>query len=173
MKKCCKCEETKGFDQFAKSSRYNKYPTSAAGYYYRCKSCRLTHTGKRRLHINKNNREYYARSKKRQNQVKNSNLKRKYGITLEIYNSMFLSQNGCCAICDTHQQDLKKKLAVDHDHGTGLNRDLICHHCNVSLGYLKEDKRVIMNMIRYIDKHNPELADNNTNVVVMRLKKEG
>ena len=42
---------------------------------------------------------------------------------------------GCCAICKTHQSKLGKTLEVDHDHDTGVIRGLLCHKCNVGLGY--------------------------------------
>jgi hypothetical protein len=173
MKVCQICKETKSFDHFDKASRYNLYPTSSAGYQYRCKVCRLNSQKKRREICNKINRNHYASSKKRRDSIKNRNLYTKFGITLEQYNNMFLSQGGCCKICDTHQTDLKKTLAVDHCHKTGNIRGLLCHHCNVALGYLKENDHIMQNMIDYVKKHKPELAEYNTNVVHIGLKKAG
>jgi hypothetical protein len=38
---------------------------------------------------------------------------------------------GTCAICGIHAQDTKEgKLHLDHDHSTGLPRDLLCSSCN-------------------------------------------
>ena len=65
-------------------------------------------------------------------------LKQKYGLTPEEYNRMFENQSGCCAICKKHQSEFKRRLAVDHDHGTGQVRGLLCGACNVLLGSMEK-----------------------------------
>jgi hypothetical protein len=82
---------------------------------------------------------------------KNRNLIRNYGITLEDYNKMFGEQNGCCAICGKHQQDLKASLHVDHNHTTGAVRGLLCHHCNVGLGHFEDNITLLSNAIAYLE----------------------
>ena len=77
------------------------------------------------------------------------NLKRKFGMTLEDYSTMFNAQGGKCAICD---QPSDKTLHVDHNHTTGDIRGLLCHRCNRSLGFLGEDPEIIMNMYEYLMK---------------------
>jgi hypothetical protein len=62
-----------------------------------------------------------------------SNLKRKYGMTLENYEGMLARQGGRCAIC--RKPPKRVRLAVDHDHrktGTirGRVRGLLCTYCN-------------------------------------------
>jgi hypothetical protein len=83
----------------------------------------------------------------------NNNLKRKYNITLEQYNKMFVEQEGRCAICKTHQLELKKTLSVDHNHETKQIRELLCRDCNCALGYIKENIEIVYNLIKYIQKH--------------------
>lgn len=63
------------------------------------------------------------------------NLKFRYGLTLEDYDQMVADQHGTCAICE--RPDLK--LCVDHDHGTGRVRGLLCHDCNLAIGKLEDD----------------------------------
>lgn len=75
---------------------------------------------------------------------------RKYGITELEYNKMFDDQHGKCFICKTHQSDLKKRLAVDHNHKTGKIRKLLCSRCNSSLGHVNEDILILENMINYL-----------------------
>lgn len=77
-------------------------------------------------------------------------LKTKYGITLEEYNRMFNEQQGCCAICNTHQSDLTKALSVDHNHDTGEVRGLLCNRCNVALGYMNDDAKLLLNASQYL-----------------------
>ncbi len=83
-----------------------------------------------------------------------SHLKRKYNMTMEDYDRMLEAQDGVCASCgevETYVAHGKvKRLAVDHDHETGLVRGLLCHACNAALGHLKDDPRRIMNLAEYI-----------------------
>lgn len=71
---------------------------------------------------------------------RNSRLKSWYGIDLTEYNRMFEQQGGCCAICNKHQTQFKRRLAVDHNHTTGKVRALLCHICNRALGYYEKQK---------------------------------
>ena len=75
--------------------------------------------------------EYYKTNLKR---FKHNYLLRTYGITYESYNNIFELQKGCCAICGTHQSELKKSLSVDHNHETKKIRGLLCQKCNTGLG---------------------------------------
>lgn len=77
-----------------------------------------------------------------------------YGITLLQYNDMFNNQNGCCAICNKHQKDLKSSLVVDHNHITGQVRSLLCFHCNFVIGHAMESELVLTKAINYLDKWN-------------------
>lgn len=77
------------------------------------------------------NYERNFRSEK--NRVKH--LVRTYGITVEEYENLLKEQNGVCAICANPPG--KRRLAVDHDHETGLVRGLLCSPCNTGIGLLK------------------------------------
>lgn len=56
------------------------------------------------------------------------------------YNDLFTKQNGRCAICGMHQNDLIYKLQVDHNHKTNLVRGLLCISCNMLLGQHKDER---------------------------------
>lgn len=62
-------------------------------------------------------------------------LQRKFGISKEEYDRMFVNQNGRCAIC--RRPPKKFRLSVDHDHKTGKVRGLLCAPCNKVLGYVE------------------------------------
>lgn len=64
-------------------------------------------------------------------------LKSSYGISLEEYRCMESSQGGVCCIC-RHKNEHGKRLAVDHDHATGVIRGLLCDKCNRALGLMKD-----------------------------------
>ena len=84
--------------------------------------------------------------------IKSTNLKTKYGITLEDYNQLFNKQEGKCAICNRHQSELKRRLFVDHCHETNEIRGLLCHRCNSILGYCGDDIQILENAIKYLKK---------------------
>ena len=82
-------------------------------------------------------------SKKRtSDQNRRNNLWYKYGVSIEQYNNMFKTQQGCCAICGIHQTQLKRSLFVDHNHITGKVRSLLCSACNFSLGHYEKSKQI-------------------------------
>lgn len=88
-------------------------------------------------------REY---SKTHKREAKNTKLKLYYGITIEHYEDMYSEQEGKCAICGIQQES----LVVDHDHETGKVRKLLCKKCNLALGYVNDDPRIIENMLYYL-----------------------
>lgn len=78
-----------------------------------------------------------------------------YGITVEEYDNILLSQNNACAIClgqNVVRFGKPLKFAVDHNHETGKVRGLLCDSCNRGIGHLKE----LTNMqraITYLEKY--------------------
>jgi hypothetical protein len=62
--------------------------------------------------------------------MRNYNLVRKFGITLEQYNEMLEAQGGVCAVCHKPPKVGAKAHAVDHDHKTGEIFGLLCFGCN-------------------------------------------
>jgi hypothetical protein len=61
-----------------------------------------------------------------------------YGIPLGSYALLYEAQGGQCFIC-RRATGRTKRLAVDHDHKTGLVRGLICKPCNWLLGHSRDD----------------------------------
>jgi len=62
----------------------------------------------------------------------------KYRLTEDEYHDLLDSQNGCCTICQTIlQMNGKGRGAIDHCHSTKMIRGLLCHGCNIGLGYIK------------------------------------
>jgi hypothetical protein len=77
---------------------------------------------------------------------------RKYGVDVEQYNKMFNDQNGCCAICGTHQTNFEKSLAVDHCHSSRKVRGLLCTNCNLMLGCAKDNENILLSALQYLKK---------------------
>lgn len=84
--------------------------------------------------------------------IMDDNLKRNYGIGISKYNELFAEQGGRCSICEKHQSDFPKRLAVDHDHITGDVRALLCHHCNTALGAFDENEDLLIKAVEYLKK---------------------
>ncbi|MGJ9402405.1 endonuclease VII domain-containing protein [Arthrobacter sp. KK5.5] len=73
---------------------------------------------------------------------------RTYRLARGQFDAMLAAQGGLCAACGGPPAE-KKSLNVDHDHGTGAVRALLCFGCNVSLGHLGEDPRRIEGLLGY------------------------
>lgn len=140
MKKCSRCDLTKHDFEFHKSSRLKSGLSSA------CRLCVNAST----------KRSYFAdpeKSRKRARDYRVSNpdagrdakYRYKYGITLRTFEEMLVDQKGVCAICKS-----ANKLAVDHDHKTGLVRGLLCYSCNSGIGQFRDNPTYLEAAIRYL-----------------------
>lgn len=69
----------------------------------------------------------------------------KYGIdiTPEQYDELHDLQAGKCAICGRAEPVSGRRLAVDHDHQTGLVRGLLCTKCNTTVGWVEQHPSLI------------------------------
>lgn len=76
-----------------------------------------------------------------------------YGITLDDYNAVLKKQRGRCAICGSKDPRGRASFAVDHDHNTGTIRGLLCIPCNLGIGNLNDDPKVLQKAARYIKFH--------------------
>jgi hypothetical protein len=130
---------------------FHKDKSKKDGFRTRCKSC----VAPLKANWNKENPERKAARNKRwvannPGRYKELQLKRKFGITLDIYNQILANQNSCCAICNTHRSKLRRDLAVDHCHSTGKIRGLLCDHCNSGLGHFKDNVNFLAKAITYL-----------------------
>ena len=79
-----------------------------------------------------------------------SSLKRKFGINFEKYVEMLEAQNYRCAICGRHQEELTRRMAVDHSHTNGHIRGLLCGNCNAGIGNLDDSIDMLHKAIKYL-----------------------
>ncbi len=80
-------------------------------------------------------------------------LKRKYGMTVADYDAMLVAQDGGCAICGGQPNGRwKHKFHVDHDHATGKVRGLLCHRCNMMVGYSLDRPEILDHAAIYLRK---------------------
>ena len=80
---------------------------------------------------------------------------RRYGLTIEEFDSLLDAQGGVCAICRSPETYLlasgkDSRLSVDHCHETGVVRGLLCRSCNLVLGHLGDDVKLLEAAIEYL-----------------------
>jgi hypothetical protein len=74
-----------------------------------------------------------------------------YGIEPGEYERMYEEQGGVCFIC-RRANGRTKRLAVDHDHDTGLVRGLLCGPCNKFVGYVRNSADAFRRGAAYLDR---------------------
>ena len=97
-------------------------------------------------------REKYRNKPETKQRIRNQKLLENYGITNQDYEKMLEDQHFCCVGCGLHQNELSKKLNVDHDHKTGTIRGLLCGNCNRALGLVKDNVETLVKLKKYLEK---------------------
>ena len=103
---------------------------------------RRKYYAKNREQLLEKNHKYYA---KHRLEWRKYALSHDYGLTLEKFDALVVSQNGRCAICGDRDE-----LVVDHDHETGCLRGLLCQHCNTGLGRFRDNLNSLQKAIDYL-----------------------
>jgi recombination endonuclease VII len=92
--------------------------------------------------INKRKRKCYACERAalrdRQDKAHDAYVVKTYGLQPGDYQRLYDAQGGRCYICQ-RATGRTRRLAVDHDHATGLVRGLLCKPCNRMLGHARDD----------------------------------
>jgi len=133
---CAVCKTSKPINLFYKDKR------RSLGVARECKQCKEAETKKRRLlkpHLFKQKR-------------KKAMLKEKFNMTVDQWDKLYENQAGKCDICGTHQSELRRALAVDHDHVTNKVRGLLCDSCNNGLGRFKDSSDICLKASEYLNK---------------------
>jgi hypothetical protein len=72
-------------------------------------------------------------------------------MTPEDYNEKAAKQDYRCAICKKSQSEFLRRLAVNHNHETGQNRDLLCENCNPGLGQFQDSPELLRAAADYLE----------------------
>ena len=127
LKECSRCLETLSSEFFSKDKR------AKSGLQSRCKSCDKV--------VKKEKADYY----------REWHLQNKYNISSSDYDDMLIEQKGKCAICAIEEKHCEnQRLAVDHDHGTGEVRALLCKKCNQAIGLLQDSSEFAKSASDYL-----------------------
>lgn len=157
-KTCSTCGVEKPLDEFHKNR------TRKDGRSYRCKSCQRenirtwrqnnpgAHAEHNRKSYRKHREKVVARAReyraRKRDFIRNSDMVRKYGVTLAEVEARRAELDSRCEICH-HQCE----LVVDHDHSTGRFRGLLCTSCNKGLGFFKDDVDLLVDASSYLVHH--------------------
>jgi Autographiviridae endonuclease VII len=87
---------------------------------------------------------------------KKAYLFRTYGLTPEDVELIMASQADSCAACGCDLLTTKYRVHVDHDHGTGAVRAMLCHPCNSALGLLEDSPARVEALLVYIRRFKSE-----------------
>lgn len=139
-KTCRECGIEKPLEEFPvqRSGKLGRHPL--------CKACR---SAQERARYWRDREAILERSRidaKRHRRLRWRALQRKYGLSEHDYRSLVVSQRGCCAICER-----RLPLVVDHDHGDGQVRGLLCSNCNLAIGELDDDPLLCEAAARFLE----------------------
>lgn len=104
-----------------------------------------------RAKINARKRKEYRNPEERKKQ-RNAVYKCRYGISLTEYEEKLRDQNNVCAICQ-RPNDTKHHFHIDHNHGTGQVRGLLCIRCNTIIGSAHENIAILHSAVAYLKHH--------------------
>lgn len=85
--------------------------------------------------------------------IRERHLKKKYGLDWNAFNKLKENQNNSCAICGAPFADYSE-TRVDHCHESNKVRGILCHGCNVGLGYFYDNADALRRAADYLDKAN-------------------
>lgn len=159
-KRCSKCGVLKPLTEFhAKNGSSEKKHSH-------CKPCQRKMTTEYKYGSQEKREAYQQRERIRKSLPENRRktrdykLRKAYGVTLEYVERLVVEQGGLCGVCKTTpvvaiDRDCGKgngRSHVDHDHITGQVRGVLCGLCNYMLGAAKDDPRILMNAISYLER---------------------
>ncbi len=145
MKKCCLCQAVKSYDEFYRMA------SSSDGRQPRCIAC-VKERDKGRVRPNTPER-------------RDKYLRKTYGISLADWQAKIDAQDGRCVVCaselitDLHVGTTgKRHTVVDHDHGTGKVRGILCNNCNRFLGLVDDRVEILVSAVAYLLQHEDVLS---------------
>lgn len=140
MKKCPRCLQERDLTEFWKQNRAKDGLQSA------CKHCM------RKARTSDEYKDAYRK-------YISERIRKAPGVLREDYDRLLAEQLGVCKICgepptgDSNQR--RVHLCVDHDHVTDEVRGLLCDWCNTGLARFRDDPKLLLSAIRYINSENP------------------
>jgi len=134
LKYCPKCKTDKPLELF------NKHAKERDGLQRLCRDCQ------------KESNKKYLSTEKGATTTRQAHLRRKYGIDLQTYEELLLSQGNKCKICGvgSNPDSRANYLVIDHNHTTGDIRGLLCTKCNALLGLAQDSEDILERAKQYL-----------------------
>ena len=131
-KVCLLCEQNKDKTDF-----YRFFDRWAQKHYLsaRCKPC---------------HQEYKRASPTTPRNRKAEKLQLRYGLTYEQWENMRQAEGYRCMICGISEDEIGKKLDVDHCHDSGKVRGILCNPCNTVLGHARDKIEILEAAVVYL-----------------------
>ena len=120
---------------------------------YRAKNKdKINESAKRYRQVTKEKRKEYQENYKKKNPraAVGHHLRKRYGLSLEDYDNLVITQNNRCAICKEEEKE-DVRLSVDHCHVTNKVRGLLCKNCNKALGLFRDNADNLVRAIEYLN----------------------
>jgi hypothetical protein len=128
MLQCTKCLIYKPDEDFPR----NRRAVSRRGRFHNCRACAHEH--------------YEANKARHKRQCRANSIKRRYGLTLEEYDTL-VAQG--CSICG----ETEKRIVLDHCHATEAVRAPLCDACNIMLGGARDRPDLLRAAAEYLERH--------------------
>lgn len=142
VKICVRCGKQKKSDLFCKSKNYKD------GRRGTCKQCHTEYQKK-----------YYQDNEDKRKEKNRMNTKyvpswKRHHLTEQQYKDLLDKFEGKCHICKINNAN-----SIDHDHSCcdknrscgKCVRGVLCRGCNTAIGSLKENKEIILNLVKYLN----------------------
>ena len=147
IKTCTKCGETKKISDFPLIGK-----TAPGKYRAACLECK-------RNSYRKANHPNWEKELNRQREAK---FQSRFGISTETRDKIIASVNYQCMACGDSEIEAFGNLGLDHDHSCCDSektcgkciRGVLCFHCNLALGYLKDDPNRVKGLLNYLEVSN-------------------
>lgn len=163
-KNCTNCNTVKPLGEFARNkSKFDGLQTV-------CRPCSTIlhrrYVEANREHVSKVRREnrknwspeqvavHKARAKKwrdeNRERLRVQKAERRLGAEEGTRQRLLEDQKGKCAICGLPESD-KVRLHMDHCHGTGKVRGLLCNNCNTGIGFMQDSPEILRMAALYLE----------------------
>ena len=80
-----------------------------------------------------------------------SHLMTRYGLTVADWECMLITQAGRCDCC---KEPMDGRVCVDHNHGNGQVRALVCQDCNIAISWVEGKALKLSQAQDYVIRHN-------------------
>jgi hypothetical protein len=88
-------------------------------------------------------------------------MRAKFGLNVNQYTQLYNEDTECwvCGATESIIAGKPTRLVIDHDHdkeGVESIRGILCHHCNLAIGYGEDNPALLRRMAEYVERYEEE-----------------